>query len=220
MIKHAGKFTTGLQMVGAVCDFCEAFVCHGKKCLTTHCCSCPLRDADCLECKRGVWEHGGRVYKCCFCGNFLCEDDQFEHQASCQQLDSENYKCGSCNKIGQFTCLRCKICFCDDHVKRKGVKYEKTQSEWPCPKCGFNTVETKDYSVSARKHAFGRQQANPDDYEGFSGYGYDASATDYGNADYGSDDEEDDDEDYEDSEEDSDEQEEGTDESEGEKAKK
>ena len=24
---------TGLGMVGAVCDFCEAWVCHGKKCL-------------------------------------------------------------------------------------------------------------------------------------------------------------------------------------------
>lgn len=41
----------------------------------------------------GVWEHGGRVFRCCFCSGFLCEDDQFEHQASCQVLDSENYKC-------------------------------------------------------------------------------------------------------------------------------
>ena len=38
---------------------------------------------------------GGRVFKCSFCGEFLCEDDQFEHQASCQQLDSESYKCKS-----------------------------------------------------------------------------------------------------------------------------
>ena len=27
---------------------------------------------------------GGRVFKCSFCDNFLCEDDQFEHQASCR----------------------------------------------------------------------------------------------------------------------------------------
>ncbi|PWS22655.1 hypothetical protein DKP78_17240, partial [Enterococcus faecium] len=28
------------------------------------------------------WEHGGRIFRCYFCHNFLCEDDQFEHQAS------------------------------------------------------------------------------------------------------------------------------------------
>lgn len=132
MIKHVGKFTTGksfllisptdlfvflgMGMVGAICDFCEAFVCHGRKCLTTHACACPLRDAECYSCKRGIWElgksspspsssftchqlihSGGRFYRCSFCGYMLCEDDQFEHQASCQQLDSENYKCKSCN---------------------------------------------------------------------------------------------------------------------------
>lgn len=48
----------GMQMVGAICDFCEAFICHGMNCLTTHACSCPLRDAECIECKRGVWDHG------------------------------------------------------------------------------------------------------------------------------------------------------------------
>lgn len=26
--------------MGAVCDFCEAWVCHGKKCSSTHACSC------------------------------------------------------------------------------------------------------------------------------------------------------------------------------------
>lgn len=45
-------------MVGAICDFCEAFICHSKKCLTTHPCKCPLRGIHCMECKRGVWEHG------------------------------------------------------------------------------------------------------------------------------------------------------------------
>ena len=45
-----------------------------------------------------VWDNvycnvGGRIFKCPFCAEFLCEDDQFEHQASCQRLDSENLKC-------------------------------------------------------------------------------------------------------------------------------
>ncbi|KAI5060578.1 hypothetical protein GOP47_0024998 [Adiantum capillus-veneris] len=51
-----------MGMVGCICDFCEAFLCHSKKCLTTHCCSCPLTDAVCCECERTVWEHGGWVY--------------------------------------------------------------------------------------------------------------------------------------------------------------
>ena len=48
VIKHVGKYTIGLEMVGAVCDFCEAWVCHGKKCLQNHACSCALRDAVCI----------------------------------------------------------------------------------------------------------------------------------------------------------------------------
>lgn len=36
---------------------------------------------------------GGRIFKCAYCEEFLCEDDQFEHQASCQILESENLKC-------------------------------------------------------------------------------------------------------------------------------
>ena len=36
---------------------------------------------------------GGRVFMCSFCDGFLCEDDQFEHQASCQKLEAENLKC-------------------------------------------------------------------------------------------------------------------------------
>lgn len=46
---------------GAICDFCEAWVCHGRKCLSTHACACPLTDAECVECERGVWDHG----ECC-----------------------------------------------------------------------------------------------------------------------------------------------------------
>lgn len=36
---------------------------------------------------------GGRIFQCAFCDESLCEDDQFEHQASCQKLDSETLKC-------------------------------------------------------------------------------------------------------------------------------
>ena len=96
---------------GAICDFCEAWVCHSRRCLTTHACTCPLTDACCIECTRTVWEHGtigcyddkyitrfsayigGRVFKCSFCDEYLCEDDQFEHQASCQRLEAESMKC-------------------------------------------------------------------------------------------------------------------------------
>eukprot|EP00112_Aurelia_sp_Birch-Aquarium-sp1_P008498 Seg1937.7 transcript_id=Seg1937.7/GoldUCD/mRNA.D3Y31 product="Zinc finger protein 330" protein_id=Seg1937.7/GoldUCD/D3Y31 len=168
VIKHPGNFQTGLGMVGAICDFCEAWICHGKKCLTTHACICPLREGECYECHRGVWEHGGRVFKCSFCQSFLCEDDQFEHQASCQILESENYKCASCNRLGQYSCLRCKICYCDDHVRRKGVKYIRGQAI-PCPKCSHPTQETKELSMSTRQVDFGRK-TYLDDLEG-DGYG-------------------------------------------------
>ncbi|KAL3879825.1 hypothetical protein ACJMK2_032104 [Sinanodonta woodiana] len=214
VIKHGGQFAVGLAMVGAICDFCEAWICHGKKCLTVHACTCPLQDAICVECKREVWDHGGRVFKCSFCQVFLCEDDQFEHQASCQQLESENYKCMSCNKLGQYSCLKCKICFCEDHVRRKGFKYQKGESI-PCPKCGQNTQETKELSMSTRKYVYGRQRGGDEDDEGYGYYGaaggysyggdddeehegfstgYDL--TEYGNASY-DDDEEDDDEEEE-----------------------
>lgn len=77
-------------------------MCHGRRCLTSHACTCPLQDAVCIECERGVWDHGGRIFKCSFCNSFLCEDDQFEHQASCQVLESENFKC-KCFKFGYST---------------------------------------------------------------------------------------------------------------------
>ncbi|KAI8798631.1 zinc finger protein 330 [Biomphalaria glabrata] len=156
-VKHAGQYVTGLGLVGAICDFCEAWVCHSKKCLQTHACTCPMADAVCHECKRGVWDHGGRIFTCSYCSKFLCEDDQFEHQASCQVLESENYKCLSCNKLGQYSCLRCKQCYCDDHVRRKGFKYVKGQPI-PCPKCGSETQEVKELSMSTRGYKYGRQQ--------------------------------------------------------------
>ncbi|XP_028393089.1 zinc finger protein 330 homolog isoform X2 [Dendronephthya gigantea] len=185
VVKHPNSHTTGMGMVGAVCDFCEAFVCHSKKCLTTHACDCVARDGDCIECERGVWDHGGRIFRCSFCHNSLCEDDQFEHQAKCQVLDSETFKCGSCNKLGQYSCLRCKLCFCEDHVRRKGVKYKRGE-EIPCPKCGFETNSTKDLSMSTRRMAYGRHSAetydddDDDDDDGsfprYGYYGYSASA--------------------------------------------
>uniref|UniRef100_A0A6B2EDG3 Putative nucleolar protein n=1 Tax=Phlebotomus kandelakii TaxID=1109342 RepID=A0A6B2EDG3_9DIPT len=170
VVRHPGIFTTGLGMVGAICDFCEAWICHGRKCLQTHACTCPLQDAVCKECERGVWDHGGRIFKCSYCNGFLCEDDQFEHQASCQVLESENYKCQSCNRLGQYSCLRCKTCYCEEHVKRKGFKYEKNKPI-PCPKCNYETSQTKDLSMSVRSHKFGRQNL-PDDYDDYGSYSY------------------------------------------------
>jgi len=157
-----------MEMVGAICDICEAWVCHSRNCLAVHTCECPLDGAVCFECKRGVWDHGGRVFQCSFCHTFLCEDDQFEHQASCQRLEAEDYKCVSCNRHGQHSCMKCKICFCDDHVKRKGHTYKKNEA-YPCPKCGYPTDETKSLSVSTRSYTYGRQAHNDDD-DGGSGY--------------------------------------------------
>ncbi|BFZ15053.1 hypothetical protein BsWGS_18092 [Bradybaena similaris] len=175
-VKYSGQYVTGLGLVGAVCDFCEAWVCHSKRCLQTHACTCPLADAICHECKRGVWDHGGRLFTCSFCSKFLCEDDQFEHQASCQVLESENYKCLSCNKLGQYSCLRCKQCYWDDHVRRKGFKYTKGQAI-PCPKCGSDTQEVKELSMSTRSYKYGRQQlgAGEDDDEVQDEYSYPAA---------------------------------------------
>ncbi|KAK6024207.1 hypothetical protein OSTOST_09987 [Ostertagia ostertagi] len=100
--------------------------------------SCLLRNAECVECKRGVWDHGL-----------------------------------SCNRLGAYTCMRCKICFCDEHVRRKGVVINKSQ-EIPCPKCTCPVKETKDYSVSVRRHDYGRQQrpdyeTGDDDDAGYTG---------------------------------------------------
>jgi len=75
LIKHVNEYAQGMKMVGAICDHCEAWICHGRKCLQVHACECPLADAACIECERGVWDHGGRVFKCCFCDEHLCEDD-------------------------------------------------------------------------------------------------------------------------------------------------
>lgn len=82
--------------------------------------------------------------------------------------------------MGEYSCLRCKICFCQEHIKRKGFKVDKNK-EPPCPKCGFETSHTKDLSVSTRSHKFGRQGGqnyddDDDDYEPGAGSSY-AQAT-------------------------------------------
>ena len=40
-----------------------------------------------------------------------------------------------------------QVCFCDDHVKRKGFKYVKGAA-YPCPKCNYDTQETKELSMT------------------------------------------------------------------------
>ncbi|XP_053616469.1 zinc finger protein 330 homolog [Plodia interpunctella] len=208
VVRHAGVFTTGLGMVGAICDFCEAWVCHGRKCLTSHACTCPLQDAVCLECERGVWEHGGRVFRCCFCSGFLCEDDQFEHQASCQVLDSENYKCQSCNRLGQYSCLRCKTCFCSEHVRRRAAARGPQRAAPACPRCQYPTQLTADLSMSTRSHRYGRQgTAQPQEDDDYPQYGDYAQSGSYGAGDSSYEDTGSDDESDDDSEEDSEEEE-------------
>ncbi|KTG32968.1 hypothetical protein cypCar_00038961 [Cyprinus carpio] len=188
VVKHPGVHSTGMGMVGAICDFCEAWVCHGKKCLS------------------------GRIFHCSFCHNFLCEDDQFEHQASCQVLEAETYKCLSCNRLGQHSCLRCKACFCDDHARSKVFKQEKGKAP-PCPKCGHETQETKDLSMSTRTHKFGRQSGADEDGYGASGYSsYWKNLESGGGYKDEEDDDFDDDEDYEEEEDDDEDDEEEEDE--------
>lgn len=117
------------------------------------------------------------MFRCFSCDQWLCEDDQFEHQASCQQLDSETFHCLSCNRLGIYTCLRCKICFCDDHVKSVTNATRKGEG-LTCKKCGYALRETKDLSVSVRQHKFGRQAHGETDYYGESSFG-DAYSNDY-----------------------------------------
>uniref|UniRef100_A0A6A7FR04 Zinc finger protein 330 homolog n=2 Tax=Hirondellea gigas TaxID=1518452 RepID=A0A6A7FR04_9CRUS len=209
IIKHAGTYVTGMAMVGAICDFCETWICHGRKCLQSHACTCPLTDAVCIECERDVWSHGGRIFNCHYCHNPLCEDDQFEHQASCQILDQESYKCLSCSRLGQYSCLRCKMCFCEDHVRRKGVKYD-AKSRPPCPKCGFSTEETKELSMSTRTHKYGRQQVNSGGTDDLPTYEYSfggvtgAAAASSSATDHTYDEEDEDESEYDDSDDDED----------------
>lgn len=91
------------------------------------------------------------------------------------------------------------VCYCEDHVKRKGFKYDKNKPI-PCPKCNYETSQTKDLSMSTRTLKYGRQQQaeydEDDDYEGgdYSSYG--------GASSYNYDDDDEDDDDYSDDDED------------------
>ncbi|MES1912757.1 MAG: hypothetical protein MHM6MM_004982 [Cercozoa sp. M6MM] len=148
--KHT-RNVTGVEFVGAICDFCEAWVCHSRKCIVEHSCPCPLDGAECVECSRPLSRVGGRFFKCVSCAKWLCADDQMEHQASCQVLDDDNFGCRSCNRVGTVACLRCKICYCDEHARAPGIPLGK------CKKCLASTKAVSDLSLSARTHEFGRQ---------------------------------------------------------------
>ena len=41
------------------------------------------------------------------------------------------------------------MCFCEDHVRRKGMKYTRGQAI-TCPRCGHETKETKELSMSSK----------------------------------------------------------------------
>ena len=156
LVKHTGSFAVGMDLIGAICDFCEAPVCHSKKCIVNHSCPCPLEGAECLECSRGVDKCGGRFFKCFSCDSWLCEEDQFEHQASCQVLESETFKCLSCNRLGSWCCLKCKISYCDSHVKNFRQPEFVKNSDWLCKKCNTPLRELAEMSVSVRTVEFGR----------------------------------------------------------------
>lgn len=61
-------------------------------------------------------------------------------------------------------------------MKRKGVKYEKNKAI-PCPKCNYETSETKELSMSTRTLKYGRQGHGQDDEdEDYDSYGAGASS--------------------------------------------
>merc|ERR1712130_265471 len=45
LVRHGQNYVTGIKLAGGICDHCEAFVCHGRQCISTHGCACPLIDA-------------------------------------------------------------------------------------------------------------------------------------------------------------------------------
>lgn len=50
--------------------------------------------------------------------------------------------------MGPLSNLPHQACYCDDHAKSKVFKQEKGKAP-PCPKCGHETQETKDLSMSS-----------------------------------------------------------------------
>eukprot|EP01130_Rhizamoeba_saxonica_P006923 TRINITY_DN2778_c0_g2_i1.p1 TRINITY_DN2778_c0_g2~~TRINITY_DN2778_c0_g2_i1.p1 ORF type:complete len:279 (-),score=49.01 TRINITY_DN2778_c0_g2_i1:6-842(-) len=170
LIRHPGRNVTGMELVGAICDICEAWICHSKKCILKHTCPCPLEGAVCIECEREIWDHGGRMYKCGTCSEWLCQDDAFEHQASCEVLEGESFKCRSCNKLGVWACLRCKICYCDDHVLSAITRTLKSGDVPPCKKCHYPLKETKSLSMSTKSYEYGRHGNDGEETSGYYGY--------------------------------------------------
>ncbi|KAJ7421575.1 zinc finger protein 330 [Willisornis vidua] len=74
-------------------------------------------------------------------------------------------------------------CFCDDHVRSKVFKQEKGKKP-PCPKCGHETQQTKDLSMSTRSLKFGRQTGgeDPDGASGYDSYWKNLSSSKTGDA--------------------------------------
>lgn len=99
------------------------------------------------------------------------------------------------------------VCYCEDHVKRKGFKYEKNKAI-PCPKCNYDTSQTKDLSMSTRSLKYGRQQQQgfDEDDENYEGGDYDYGASSY-NYDEDDDDDDESDDDSDDDESESEEEE-------------
>ncbi|EHB10248.1 Zinc finger protein 330 [Heterocephalus glaber] len=76
-------------------------------------------------------------------------------------------------------------CFCDEHTRSKVFKQEKGKQP-PCPKCGHETQETKDLSMSTRSLKFGRQAGaeEGDGASGYDAYWKNLSSDKYGDASY------------------------------------
>ncbi len=55
------------------------------------------------------------LVQCASCDNWICEDDQFEHQASCQVLESESNHCiswyAACPTLSAGCCVPEAILF-------------------------------------------------------------------------------------------------------------
>lgn len=57
----------------------------------------------------------------------------------------------TCDDLNDCSPLFSQACYCDDHAKSKVFKQEKGKAP-PCPKCGHETQETKDLSMSSESH--------------------------------------------------------------------
>ncbi|ENN71053.1 hypothetical protein YQE_12264, partial [Dendroctonus ponderosae] len=187
VIRHAGVFTTGMAMV-VRCNlrFLRSLGVPWKEMLAVACLHLPSTRSRLLGVRKrrlGAWRADFPMLILRRCSGFFVKMTSlnikplarcWSRRITSVSLQATRYKPGSgnlfvkgqsCNKLGQYSCLKCKTCYCEDHVKRKGFKYEKNKGI-PCPKCGYETSQTKDLSMSTRSHKFGRQgQASYDDYE-------------------------------------------------------